>query len=144
MATQYVDLPSGLRAMDPRTDAGVPRPVAQQICNAAAAELERLTAVVGKAHHAITAVLHQMDSGEASDIIDGDIAQAANEAGPFGPGTVGRQEADARRDLIWCREQLRSLLRQVAPDCPICKVKRVIVTPEGQCPGCGTQLLEAP
>lgn len=58
----------------------------------------------------LTSVLHQMDSGEASDIIDGDIAQASNEAGPFGPGTVGRQEQDARRDLIWCREQLRSLL----------------------------------
>ena len=66
--------------------------------------------IEGNRIKAVARARNEIAAERASDIIDGDIAQASNEAGPFGPGTVGRQEQDARRDLIWCREQLRSLL----------------------------------
>jgi len=56
---------------------------------------------------ALTAVLHQMEHGEASDFIDAD-------ADEFAEGTQGGDENAARRDLQWCREQLRQAIKSIS------------------------------
>ena len=55
----------------------------------------------------LTAVLHQLEHGEASDLIDVDA-----EAFPI--GTQGAEDDAARRDLQWCREQVREALKSIS------------------------------
>lgn len=74
----------------------------------------RLMAAAPAMASVLRGVLHQMTQGEASDIIDGEIAQTSDAAGPFEKGTVGRQEADARRDLKWCRRQIETVLKSIS------------------------------
>lgn len=55
--------------------------------------LAKLTSV----RASLTAVLHQMEQGEASDILAGEVTRP-----------------DAVRDLCWCREQIRESLKLIS------------------------------
>lgn len=55
----------------------------------------------------LSAILFQMQNGEASDFIDADTEE-------FAEGTVGAEENAARRDLQWCRKQLAEVVKSLA------------------------------
>ena len=57
----------------------------------------------------VLAVLHQLEHGEASDLIDhaGEAQDAVRPREGWPDGSVGAMEEAARRDLAWCRAMLR-------------------------------------
>lgn len=56
----------------------------------------------------LQSVLHQLSHGEASDIVDSDMA------GDAAVGSQAEEDAAARRDLQWCRREIQEVLQLMA------------------------------
>jgi hypothetical protein len=82
---RLADLPRFLRAGGSRTLAKI---VAEEL-----AKYEAAQRVLG-------AVLHQMEHGEASDFINGEIGNHVFE--------------DSRRDLLWCRNEVKNVIKSLS------------------------------
>lgn len=68
-----------------------------QLALAKTDKAENATAGVVIARASLTAVLHQMEQGEASDVFD-----------------IGIVNPDTQRDLRWCRDQLKEALAAIS------------------------------